>query len=186
MEIFSRFAKFILVGIIVMFFFGVCVDIGRGFNATAHNNFIAHNAASYVTKFTAQEKDLVDFKQKSITQADAEKALMTYFKASFEDYKDYSFDASRSGAGTIYFTSSDTLNGPLIVRYELSGFDGTESDYGPGVGLIVINIEQKYPSSYRAYLPLGEIDEDNDGFTGYMSAITMRAFTLNTLDSALD
>lgn len=191
MEIFSRFAKLILISIIGMFIFSTCVDIGRGFQTESHNNFIAHNASSYVTKFTVEEKDLIDFKDKSITEADAHKALLKYYKAAYDGYRGYYYDAGKSktasGKYTLYFSNNDTaINGPIIIRYRLSGFDGSSNLYDgtPGVGFIQMNIEQKYPSTSKRFIPESVLIADNDGFKGYMSAISSRSFLINTLDSA--
>lgn len=190
MDIFPKIAKTLLYSIILIIIYTFIVDYGKSFMLEAHNNFIARNAASYVSKFTVNEKDLLDFKRQSITAHDAETALVNYFQMMYDNvdgYRQTSYTSSGNRFKIIYSPDSSKSNeqGIIIVRGQLEGFDGSSTHGLPaGVGLITINIEQKQPSGLRNMVLSGgnsNIASDNDGMLGYYSIIVAKAFTVNTL-----
>lgn len=197
MDIFPKIAKTILIVIIGIIIYSFVTDFGKTFVVDSQNSYIARNASSYTSKFTVDEKVLLEFKEKSITTADASKTLQDYFDMQFKNLGYSPAGATTGSKMKLVYTPdayrlADGQNyshlGPVYVRIMIEGFDGTVSRLGdPGVGLIIINIEQKIPTSFRSLLKsMGNTTTvaDNEGFWGYYSVENEYAFTMNVLKKA--
>lgn len=200
MDIFPKIAKTILIMIIGIIIYSFLNDFGRMYVAESQNSYIARNSSSYTSKFTVDEKELADYKEYSITSEDASKTLKEYFDLQYKNlgYTLKSSNGTNNKMKLVYVPKDRKIEGeeeeyenygPIYVRIITEGFDGTSNRLGEnGVGLVIINIEQKVPSSLRNMLKtMGtttEVTDDYEGFWGYYSVVQDYAFTMNVLKKA--
>lgn len=186
MDIFPKIAKTILALLILLVIYVLAVDFGKSYTIEGHNNFIARNAASYVSKFTVDETSLLEQKNKSITKEETAESLYDYFRLMYQDvdsYTVYKYVHTGNNYKLIFIPRENVAEkGKIIVRWTLEGFGSSGQE--KGVGIIKINIEEKLPSGIRNMMitsPNTDIKADNDGEIGYYSIIAAKGFTINTL-----
>lgn len=198
MQPFVGISKFTLVALLVASLYGYFLDMGKAFMTYSQNDYIARNAASYMTNFGVEEKDLLEYDEKAVNINDVKDALLKYFDLQYENMGYERVEYGGSGIANNYFKAvyfptgwnrdDHMWLGPIYVRAKLYGFDGAPaSPVGGDGGFIVVNIEQKVPTSLRKLMKSFNVSlktgenpvngVDFEGFWGYYSIISEHAFS---------
>lgn len=200
MKIFESMAKIMLYTLIITIIYSISFDFGKAYLAHSKNYFIAGNAATYVTKFSVDPEKLQDFEQKSLSLTEAKNTVEDYYKKQYENQGFVLTRSAMSGMNRhimeFYPKNNRTktghsFQGPIFVRTIYYGFEGTPaSPYGGQDGLVMMNIEQKIPTSLMALYKSYDVEinyedgangRDFEGFSGYYSIESFKAFSLNVV-----